>query len=361
MAKYLRMTEEMREECQKEFQESVIKAVSNFNSKLGGAYIHDGKLVIPTVNFTKTFNAEGKKATVYIHELAWIKMYSLVQSFSTEVAWHGIAHRDPDEEKDAYYMTDVLVYPQLIAGATVESDDDRYEEWTRSVPFEQYNEMLVDAHSHVNMSVSPSQTDLNNWKSIMEKVPQDGFYIFMIWNKSGQHHCKVYDLKKNILFENEDVDIVIGGELIGLDAFIKDARDKCKSKVYTYQKNVPAAAPAQTTTTPPTTLGTLAKTFTPVNERVASTKAEKAKEKEPEPEEDEDSAFDRIPERSKSGKFFNRFGYTKRESSLYDDDDDDDYDDLYGYKDKDKYFDSLMRDPFGYYDGYPRNYYGGEW
>ena len=51
------------------------------------------------------------------------------------------------------------------------------------------------------------------------------FYIFMIWNKSLSVHTLIYDMEKNILYENNDVDVMMIADE-GMDAFLTDAKAK---------------------------------------------------------------------------------------------------------------------------------------
>ena len=62
----------------------------------------------------------------------------------------------------------------------------------------------------------------------------DDFYIFMIWNKSFVSTNKIYDLKKNVLFEDKDITVKLEGEHEGLAEFLKTAKDMVKQKSYTY-------------------------------------------------------------------------------------------------------------------------------
>ena len=63
-------------------------------------------------------------------------------------------------------------------------------------------------------------------------VPDDGFYIFMIWNKRLESNNRIYDLKKNIYFEDKDisVDVMFDGE--DLDEFVREAKSWVKKKTY---------------------------------------------------------------------------------------------------------------------------------
>lgn len=217
MSKPIRMTDEHRRQILQEFATS-----------LQGAKLADGK-----ISFIKTFTLEKQKATVYFTASAWTKMVMLIKEFDKEVAWHGVAYRSEDESKNEYYITDILVYPQEVTGATVNTDQERYQTWLYQHDDEVFNNIRMQGHSHVNMGVSPSGVDTTHQEQILEQLEDDMFYIFMIWNKSFNHYFKVYDMKKNILFESGDVDVKIADGGIGLDEFIKSAKDMVKNKGYT--------------------------------------------------------------------------------------------------------------------------------
>lgn len=187
----------------------------------------DGK-----ITFTKKFDDLKRKAMIYFSEGAWLKMSSLISSFDDEVAWHALAYRDEDESKDNYYITDILVYPQTVTGATVTTDQDEYENWLNELDDETFNHLRMQGHSHVNMGVTPSATDNSLYDGILDGLRDDDFYIFMIWNKKGSKTIMVYDYKKNVLFETSDCTVeVIDGEY-GLSAFAEDAKKKVVKKTY---------------------------------------------------------------------------------------------------------------------------------
>ena len=53
----------------------------------------------------------------------------------------------------------------------------------------------------------------------------------MIWNKSLTVHTLVYDMSRNILYEDGDVDVrLLGGE--GMEEFLADARGKVQKKAH---------------------------------------------------------------------------------------------------------------------------------
>lgn len=220
MSKIIRMTPEYIEECRKDFEAS-----------LKNAKLADGK-----ITFTKTFETEKKKATLYFTAEAWVKMVMLLQEFSKEVAWHGVAHRIENEDADEYIITDILVYPQEVSSTTVEMDTERYATWLQeNDDDERFYNIHMQGHSHVNMAPNPSGVDLSHQEEILAQLGDDDFYIFMIYNKSYKHNIKIYDLQKNVLFEDGDIEVKIHDAAVGFEQFIKEAKDMVKDKVYRYQ------------------------------------------------------------------------------------------------------------------------------
>ena len=55
------------------------------------------------------------------------------------------------------------------------------------------------------------------------------FYIFMVWNKRLEVHALVYDMERNVLYENKDVDVKIQDDE-EMEAFLTDAAEKVQKK-----------------------------------------------------------------------------------------------------------------------------------
>lgn len=241
MSRPIKLTQELIDECRQDFEKA-----------LSLTKLSDGKL-----SFTKAFSCGDKKAVVYFSTEAWAKMVMLIKEFDKEVAWHGVARRVEDESLDEYVIDDIVVYPQEVTGSTVEMDTEKYALWIQeNIEDERFNHIYMQGHSHVNMGTSPSSVDLNHQEEILGMLGDDDFYIFMIWNKSLASTNKIYDLKKNVMFEDKDITVKIVGQNEGLDEFIKNAKDMVKSKPYVYggqngyggyynqgYKNTPAGAP----------------------------------------------------------------------------------------------------------------------
>lgn len=226
MSKLIKLTPEYIAECTKEFQE-----------KLNAGKFADGR-----ISYNKTLGSVSRRAKLYFTEIAWLKMQMLIKEFDKEVAWHGVAKRGDDMSKDEYYVTDILVYPQEVSGASVEMDVEKYDEWLReNFDDERFFNIGMQGHSHVRMGTTPSSVDLGHQEAILNQLTDDMFYIFVIWNKLDSKNIKIYDLAKNVLFETADVDVEVMGD------FLKDAKDKVKEKSYNYSKspNVTTASTKQ--------------------------------------------------------------------------------------------------------------------
>lgn len=219
MAKPIKITPDIYEDVKKEFEEQI----KNIGEKM-----FDGK-----VTFSKTYKwKDDSKATIIFTPDAYFKMFKLIQEFSDEVAWHGVAHRD-DNDSSIFHITDIVVYPQEITGATVNTDQVEYQNWLMNLDDEVFNNLRVQGHSHVNMSPSPSAVDISHQEAIFKQLKGSMFYIFMIWNKSLNHNIKIFDLQNNTLYEDEDIFVKISSEGADYDEFIKEAKKLAvKKSVY---------------------------------------------------------------------------------------------------------------------------------
>ena len=145
--------------------------------------------------------------------LAWTKQNLLIMSQSGEVGWHGIVEV-VDRGKNIYKITDIIVYPQIVSGATVTTDELVYSNWLGSQPDEIFNGLKAHFHSHVNMGVTPSGVDEADKDKIVEQLSKnkpEQFYIFMIWNKRLEFSADIYDVMNGIRWKNDDVTIEVEG------------------------------------------------------------------------------------------------------------------------------------------------------
>lgn len=166
---------------------------------------------------------------IRITSSAFTKLRYLVNEHNHEVAWHGIVDRDT--ENSTYTITDILIYPQDTTGATVESIDGEYEQWLMEVPEEDFNNMRMQGHSHVNMSVGPSGTDEQYYIDLLSQVRD--YYIVMITNKKGANHIRLYDKINNCYWTGLTLE-VCSDDGQPIDSWLDIHSDKIKKKSTTY-------------------------------------------------------------------------------------------------------------------------------
>lgn len=230
MSRYMKMTDDYRAEVKSKY---ILEFSDILDKYLSGKDIPDGKL-----SFVRNIPGIEKKAVVYYSAVAWAKMIAIINEFDKEVAWHGLVKKlEPEEDKSAYLVYDIVVYPQEVTGATVNTDQEEYEAWLNSFDDEVFSEIKMQGHSHVNMAVSPSSVDMEHKENIIRQLSGDMFYIFMIWNKQMKHDITIYDCGENVFFENKDVEVRLYDNDGGLDAFINEAKSLVKNRVYTSQWN----------------------------------------------------------------------------------------------------------------------------
>ena len=199
-------------------EEVIQEMAQSFARKLRTAKLSDGKLT-----YTQQFSYEtdeGVKAHIVFTPEAYVKMVTLIYKYDSEVAWHGTVNRLAE---DCFLITDILVYPQEVTGTTVNTDQDKYQQWIMEIDGEVFDKLHMQGHSHVTMQTSPSVTDLTHQEAILSQLDEDRFYIFMIWNKRMEHNIKIYDMASNTLYEDSDIVVTVQSDGCNLDQFLKDA------------------------------------------------------------------------------------------------------------------------------------------
>lgn len=166
--------------------------------------------------------AARKRASVVFLPQAYLKMLSLLREFDSEVAWHGVATR---ESENLFRVTDIIVYPQIVTGTTVNTDQEAYNQFMMNLDDETYNHLHFQGHSHVNMSTNPSSTDLEHQKKIVSQLTDEDFYIFMIWNKKLEWHGWIYDKASNTIYEKSDISVSVVDSDENLSAFLTRAKE----------------------------------------------------------------------------------------------------------------------------------------
>lgn len=146
-----------------------------------------------------------EKAHIFFENKAWGKMQALIRQCEKEIGFYGFVDRSDDGLH--FTISDILVCPQTVTGATVTTDDKEYIKWHEEM-FDKYGEDYLTkkrfyGHSHVNMGVTPSATDNQHHDDLLQTTKD--FYIFGIFNKRGEAWFNIFDVEYNLLYEKDDI------------------------------------------------------------------------------------------------------------------------------------------------------------
>lgn len=174
-----------------------------------------------SISFEKKFKTAAKeKITIIFTPDAYLRSLMLVKSFTGEVGWNGLMQKI---DAHTYRIYDIMVYPQVVNGART-LDPTATNDW-----YDKYDDVLdymfYQAHSHVNMSTSPSDTDMQNQANMVKNMQGAGFRLFQIWNKQGDINSFFYDIDNNLLYDRNDIVIEIETADYGtMNDFVDDAK-----------------------------------------------------------------------------------------------------------------------------------------
>lgn len=181
---------------------------------------------LTTLNQSTVPTYQTFKPRVLMSARVYADILTLVHNYSSEIGWQGYVRV---QNKNTYVIEEILVYPQRVTGATVEDDHEKFAAWIGQIPIDKLNAVRLYGHSHVNMAVNPSGTDIAQFQTYKEQT--DDFYVMMIVNKKNEFRIDIYDKATNQTF--------IGCEfLISYDEnkeLLAEAEKLVERKVYTYQ------------------------------------------------------------------------------------------------------------------------------
>lgn len=203
-------------------EELIEKAVEELRNKLTKGGVVCGNEV--SVRLPQPPSQGSKTATVIFSEKAAAKMTALVNHFSTEVGWMGTAYKD---DVGVYVVDDIVVYPQHVTGAKVDTDAVEIAKWSDSLDDDVWDTLRFQGHSHVNMWCSPSGTDSGDQERYLDWINGEGFFIFAILNKRDESWFTIYDFDDNVVYEDNDITYEIDGD--DMSAFLEMA-DKLVQK-----------------------------------------------------------------------------------------------------------------------------------
>lgn len=122
------------------------------------------------------------------------KIYSQTKTFpNTESMWLGEIRRYPDT---GFYLDDIHFPPQAgNSGAHCETDDKRYPKWAFDYKAKMPR-LRAHGHSHCNMGVSPSGTDIT---MLNELAKTTDFFVQVIINNNLNIYAKLQENKYETL------------------------------------------------------------------------------------------------------------------------------------------------------------------
>lgn len=193
----------------------------------------DLKLDITEVlkEYTERNNIDTPK--IYITPEAYAKMRKLVDATSTEVGWYGTVQQMPGLNR-TYLINDIIVYPQIVAGATCEQDEDKMFEFEMSLTTEQVNTKRFQGHSHVNMGVGPSAVDEQFYQDLLTQVTD--YFIICVTNKRNEYTVRFYDVENNLLYSGLDIEVITDSGTT-MEDWYTDMRNNLRNRTYTLPAN----------------------------------------------------------------------------------------------------------------------------
>lgn len=171
--------------------------------------LNSARMTESGLQINQKFKLDGEhKCSVVYTPKAWFKTIMLIDQNSLEVGWYGVCRRD-DENKNEFYVEDIMVYPQKVTGATINPDPVEFVNWENGLDDDVFNNMRIHVHSHVNMAVTPSSVDQKFRDDRLSQLKDDDFMIFQIMNEQGNINSAVYDFQEGIYYENSDVTTLV--------------------------------------------------------------------------------------------------------------------------------------------------------
>lgn len=148
-----------------------------------------------------TIGVFGEYPEIRFSTNAYLKMMALVDNCDIEISWFATVTR----EDHIYRIDEVYVQEQVCSGATTrmtEDGDARMQNELLSTKngFDDLNKIRCWGHSHVNMGVSPSHTDISTARKFISGF--NDFYITLIINKRREINCTIYDIARQVEFNS---------------------------------------------------------------------------------------------------------------------------------------------------------------
>ena len=138
--------------------------------------------------------------SVFYTPAAYQTINYIIQKSSLEIGWLGLVEVI---KNDNYLIYDIIVPEQEVSGAETDITPETLAFTIAQLISEDKNpnHLRYWGHSHVNMAVSPSHQDEEEFQEFLDPAQISDFFIRGIYNKHG--HCKVdiADIADNRLYQ----------------------------------------------------------------------------------------------------------------------------------------------------------------
>jgi hypothetical protein len=165
---------------------------------------------------------EDQTPSVFISVGAMAKVQQYVQQSAKEVGWMGqVEYRDNGKGGKIITLVNPYAVAQEVTPSTTDLDatgKGSIAEWGMSLDKPELIKWW--GHSHVNMGVSPSGTDMKTFVEHIENDPDEPF-VMTIHNKKGAIYCNTYigrglyieDMTLLINYGNDEITEQVAAEL----------------------------------------------------------------------------------------------------------------------------------------------------
>lgn len=143
-----------------------------------------------------------EKQRIVFSDKAMNTIKELVRQCDKEIAWNCTVTKTGR----TYKIEDVVMFPQIVTGTSVDVDETKYANWVATLPEATLNKLRFHGHSHVNMGVTPSGIDTKYQADMLPNITD--YYIYMIFNKRSEMYACIWDVEHKTFYDVNDIEIV---------------------------------------------------------------------------------------------------------------------------------------------------------
>lgn len=171
---------------------------------------------------------------IRIHVMAYNKIMEATNICDNEIALLGCVRK----EYNSYIIYDVIIIEQEVHATTAEITEEglsklALELMEKENGIQMWNDIKMWYHSHVNMSINPSNQDDKQMDLFIQS--HDDFFIRMIGNKKEELKIDLYNMENGIVYEDlpfkMEYDEDVYNKITSLNNQIKILRNKLEELI----------------------------------------------------------------------------------------------------------------------------------